>query len=130
MPGMFRTTALMFLGAVAFGGACARRSATDAPAACTRDAKVCPDGTSVGRTGPNCEFAACPGGGADPCAGVELPACPTACPADAMDRCGQPCETEGERCGNNVGDGMGCEAGTWRCVVHAPLGPGCNLACR
>ncbi|MDD5147605.1 MAG: hypothetical protein PHV63_03625 [Candidatus Daviesbacteria bacterium] len=28
--------------------------------ACTMDAKICPDGTSVGRTGPNCEFAPCP----------------------------------------------------------------------
>ena len=28
---------------------------------CTLDAKVCPDGTAVGRTGPRCEFAACPG---------------------------------------------------------------------
>lgn len=28
---------------------------------CTMDAKLCPDGTSVGRTGPNCEFAPCPG---------------------------------------------------------------------
>lgn len=27
--------------------------------ACTQEAKLCPDGTSVGRTGPNCEFAAC-----------------------------------------------------------------------
>jgi len=27
--------------------------------ACTQEAKVCPDGTSVGRTGPNCEFAPC-----------------------------------------------------------------------
>ena len=27
---------------------------------CTMDAKICPDGTGVGRTGPNCEFAACP----------------------------------------------------------------------
>lgn len=30
------------------------------PTACTQEAKLCPDGTSVGRTGPNCEFAACP----------------------------------------------------------------------
>ena len=29
--------------------------------ACTLEAMVCPDGTTVGRTGPNCEFAACPG---------------------------------------------------------------------
>ena len=28
--------------------------------ACTMEAKICPDGTSVGRSGPNCEFAACP----------------------------------------------------------------------
>lgn len=28
--------------------------------ACTMDAMECPDGSFVGRTGPNCEFAACP----------------------------------------------------------------------
>jgi len=28
--------------------------------ACTEEAKLCPDGTSVGRTGPNCDFAPCP----------------------------------------------------------------------
>lgn len=30
------------------------------PIACTQEAKLCPNGASVGRTGPNCEFAACP----------------------------------------------------------------------
>lgn len=29
--------------------------------ACTEEAKLCPDGTAVGRTGPNCAFAPCPG---------------------------------------------------------------------
>lgn len=29
--------------------------------ACTMDARICPDGSAVGRTGPNCEFAPCPG---------------------------------------------------------------------
>ncbi len=29
-------------------------------AACTMDAKICPDGTSVGRIPPNCDFAPCP----------------------------------------------------------------------
>jgi hypothetical protein len=29
--------------------------------ACTQEAKLCPDGSYVGRTGPNCEFAPCPG---------------------------------------------------------------------
>lgn len=28
--------------------------------ACTMEAKLCPDGSYVGRTGPNCEFALCP----------------------------------------------------------------------
>ncbi|MEK7470606.1 MAG: hypothetical protein AAB622_01180 [Patescibacteria group bacterium] len=30
------------------------------PIACTMEAKICPDGSSVGRTGPNCEFDVCP----------------------------------------------------------------------
>ncbi|GEM_PF-687409 len=30
------------------------------PVACTMEAKLCPDGSAVGRTGPNCEFAPCP----------------------------------------------------------------------
>lgn len=28
--------------------------------ACTQEAKICPDGSSVGRVGPNCEFEICP----------------------------------------------------------------------
>ncbi len=28
--------------------------------ACTMEARVCPDGSAVGRTGPNCAFAPCP----------------------------------------------------------------------
>jgi hypothetical protein len=30
------------------------------PVACTMDAKLCPDGSYVGRVGPNCEFKECP----------------------------------------------------------------------
>lgn len=30
------------------------------PVACTTEAKICPDGSSVGRSGPSCEFAECP----------------------------------------------------------------------
>jgi len=33
---------------------------TNPPRACTEEAKLCPDGSYVGRTGPNCEFAPCP----------------------------------------------------------------------
>ncbi len=32
----------------------------ETPVACTQEAKICPDGSSVGRTGPKCEFTACP----------------------------------------------------------------------
>lgn len=33
----------------------------EGPVFCTMEAKICPDGSAVGRTGPNCEFAPCPG---------------------------------------------------------------------
>ncbi|HEV8677526.1 MAG TPA: hypothetical protein VN701_01710 [Candidatus Paceibacterota bacterium] len=47
----FKTNLLGF----AFGNA-----QTGGEVACTMEAKLCPDGSSVGRTGPHCEFAACP----------------------------------------------------------------------
>lgn len=34
--------------------------ADDETVFCTQEAKQCPDGSYVGRTGPNCEFAPCP----------------------------------------------------------------------
>ena len=34
--------------------------------ACTMDAKMCPDGSYVGRTGPACEFSPCPNDGVMP----------------------------------------------------------------
>ncbi|OGG60756.1 hypothetical protein A2765_01420 [Candidatus Kaiserbacteria bacterium RIFCSPHIGHO2_01_FULL_56_24] len=33
---------------------------TTQPQACSQEAKICPDGSAVGRVGPDCEFAACP----------------------------------------------------------------------
>ncbi len=33
---------------------------TPKPVGCTMEAKICPDGSAVGRTGPKCEFAECP----------------------------------------------------------------------
>ncbi|MBX7081240.1 MAG: hypothetical protein K1X88_18715 [Nannocystaceae bacterium] len=45
-------------------GACTGKKDTTKPdgkgGVCTEEAKVCPDGSSVSRSGPNCEFAACP----------------------------------------------------------------------
>lgn len=42
------------------------KPANNTPIACTLEAMVCPDGSAVGRTGPNCEFAPCPDGSANP----------------------------------------------------------------
>lgn len=39
----------------------ARMLEPDEGVACTMEAKICPDGSSVGRTGPDCQFAPCPG---------------------------------------------------------------------
>lgn len=35
-------------------------STTPQPVACTMEAKICPDGSAVGRSGPRCEFTPCP----------------------------------------------------------------------
>lgn len=53
----FLAIALLFAALVAYG--CVS-SGSPQPKACTADAKICPDGSAVGRTGPDCEFAACP----------------------------------------------------------------------
>ena len=36
-------------------------SSREQQTACTLEAKICPDGSSVGRVAPNCDFALCPG---------------------------------------------------------------------
>lgn len=49
---------------VAKGGIGMNGNATTTPegeqVACTMEAMLCPDGSAVGRQGPNCEFAKCP----------------------------------------------------------------------
>ncbi len=65
------------------------------------------------------------------CDTASLPPCPAECPTGLPgELCGEPCETEGEECGNAIGDGATCLEGRWECTVHAPLGTGCNLVCR
>ncbi len=39
------------------GGTCVK----DSEVACTMEAKLCPDGSYVGRVAPSCDFAPCPG---------------------------------------------------------------------
>ncbi|HEY4518345.1 MAG TPA: hypothetical protein VJG48_01835 [Candidatus Paceibacterota bacterium] len=56
--------AVVLLGAGSYFGY-ERYSAVPKPQACTMEALICPDGSSVGRTGPNCAFAPCPQVGPD-----------------------------------------------------------------
>lgn len=39
---------------------CPNSNPTDENKVCTLDAKICPDGSYVGRSGPNCDFVSCP----------------------------------------------------------------------
>lgn len=90
------------------------------PGRCTRELAICEDGTPVGRSGPNCYFDACPGGGCpidtytcddgtevlrDPTLGCEFETCPenaVVCTADVktcpdgsfVGRSGPNCEFE------------------------------------
>jgi hypothetical protein len=48
------------------GGPAAPDANPEGGVMCPMDAKICPDGSGVGRVGPNCEFAPCPEGSASP----------------------------------------------------------------
>jgi hypothetical protein len=45
---------------IALGMSLFFKDASVPPQACTADALICPDGSSVGRSGPDCQFEACP----------------------------------------------------------------------
>ncbi|MDD1677799.1 MAG: hypothetical protein LUO93_01260 [Methanomicrobiales archaeon] len=64
---------LLLLIVVALSSGCVQQSP---PVACTADAKICPDGTAVGRVPPDCEFAPCP---------------PLNCTSFSVERCPQEC---------------------------------------
>ena len=83
----FLTAALTLLASAC---SCAASGPAQEPAGavCTRDARICPDGSSVGRSGPNCEFAACPEPAAKACT-EEAKVCPD---GSAVGRTGPNCE--------------------------------------
>jgi len=80
-PNIFKITALSLASVVAIAiiistGFYLWQKNHPAQVACTQEAKQCPDGSYVGRTGPNCEFAPCPSealceGGKCPASGGE-----------------------------------------------------------
>ena len=47
---------------------------TDDSVVCPADVQMCPDGSAVGRIGPDCRFAECPSAGSDVSSGELLPA--------------------------------------------------------
>ena len=61
-----KTVLIVILAVLVLGGAIFAFTGNDDSTAegvvCTMEAKLCPDGSYVGRSGPKCEFAACPGG--------------------------------------------------------------------
>lgn len=59
-------TGILVIGGVSYGSYYWWQNYSGGQKACTMEAKQCEDGSSVGRTGPNCEFAACPSVSASP----------------------------------------------------------------
>lgn len=69
-PNIFKITLLLLASVVAIAiimstGFYVWQKNHPAQVACTQEAKQCPDGSYVGRTGPNCEFAKCPTSGGE-----------------------------------------------------------------
>lgn len=95
--------------------------------ACPADARLCPDGSSVSRTGPNCSFPACPdidGGGTVCTADVFL--CPD---GSSVSRTGPSCSFPA--CPAFDG-GTVCTADAFRCpdgTVVGRTGPACEFVC-
>lgn len=84
--------ALILLVNISFGFYLLKQKASK-QTVCTMEAKICPDGTSVGRSGPKCEFAPCPIG--QKLTPTESNQNQTACNTDADCKRGTKCITIG-----------------------------------
>ena len=99
--------------------------------ACTTEAKMCPDGSGVGRTGPNCEFAPCPSGQEAPQQACtrEAKVCPD---GSAVGRTGPNCEFS--PCPGEApppGDAVACTMDAKMCPDGTSVGrtgPKCEFA--
>ncbi len=97
----FSLFAAVLLLALLVVAGCVRESG--GPVACTKEARVCPDGTAVGRVPPDCEFAPCP---------------------DASTKTPQPVCSEGETRDAVCPDGVttylaeNCAGGEWHTVMY------------
>ncbi len=116
---------ILILGGVSYGAYNKWRGETKR-VACTMEAKLCSDGSAVGRTGPNCEFTACPEAGENSickdlcgngscqeivCMGSGCPCAETAesCPQDCAKSTGDDltsCQTDSDcACGTKINTG-------------------------
>lgn len=57
---LFGVLIVAALGGAYYFGKISNKPVKSEPQACTEEAKKCPDGSFVARTGPNCEFSVCP----------------------------------------------------------------------
>ena len=98
---------------------------TCTPQACQADAMICPDGkTSVGRTGPKCTFAPCPG---DVACTDDAKKCPD---GSYVGRTGPNCEFA--TCGGTNNPPTTCPALAKLCPdgsYASPSGPNCEFVC-
>jgi len=120
------TIFIFVLAAIGAGAYWWQASKLPSQRACTMEAKLCPDGSYVGRAGPNCEFAACSSGGEEACKNLcgdgtceEVVCMAIGCPcAESAQSCPQDCAEEAcanedEMCGGIAGiqccSGLNCE---------------------
>ena len=54
------TIGLLLISVIFIAGCTSTTQTNNTPTVCTQDALICPDGSAVGRHGPNCEFDKCP----------------------------------------------------------------------
>ncbi len=92
------------------------------PVACTMEAKLCPDGTAVGRVGPNCEFAPCPDFVICP---QDMKECPN---GTSVGRTGPNCEFT---CSDSTVSPVACTMDAKECpdgTAVGRVGPNCEFA--
>jgi hypothetical protein len=65
------------------------------------------------------------------CATVLLPACSASCKEVSAQSCQRSCSNDGASCGNELGQSMVCQGGSWVCQdPPAVVDGGCRLVCR